>query len=118
MEIVTLDSISDKILDVTQSDIDEANMFLGDMAARLDVLEITKPSAMAKRLGVVYACYVRAVASVGTDPTASMDNGTDIFAQKADFYSAELKRISSTSAASDFTGAKSTGRATIKMYRS
>lgn len=121
MEIITLDDVQDAVLNITQDDIDRANSFIVDMASRQGVAEAEIVAGyMVKRLGCVYACYTRAVASIGTDVMANMDGnrGTDMFAQKADYYSRELRQISDSMTASDFNGGKRRGVASISIYRS
>lgn len=121
MEIIILEDVQDDILKITQGDVDNANSFIVDMAARRGVAETEIVIGyMVKRLAIVYACYTRAVASVGTDVMANMDGnrGTDVYAQKAEFYKKELNTLSSSMTASDFNGGKRKGVASIPVYRS
>lgn len=120
MEFITLGNITDSILLVTQEDVDEANAYLESIAARYGVTTIQQPiSHSVKRLGIAYACYMRAVASVGTDASVTFDGSRhdDIFAQKAELYSKEIKLLSATINANDFNGAGGSSRATIKLVR-
>lgn len=73
-----------------------------------------------RRLGVVYACYVRAVASVGTDASVTFDGSRheDVFAQKAEWYKKELNELSAAVTASDFTGVEGKSNAVINLWRS
>lgn len=120
MEFITLDDITDRILMVEQGDVDNANDYLTSIAARCGVVTVQQPvSHSVKRLGIAYACYMRAVASVGTDASVTFDGNRhdDIFAQKAELYSKEIKTLSATINANDFTGAGGSSRATIKLVR-
>ena len=118
MEIITLDNIADRVLLVTQDDVDEANAYLESIAARYGVTQMQQPiSHNVKRLGVAYACYMRAVASVGTDASVTFDGSRhdDVFAQKAELYGKEVKMLAALINANDFTGAGGTSRATINL---
>lgn len=120
MEFITLGNITDSILLVTQEDVDEANAYLESIAARYGVATIQQPiSHSVKRLGIAYACYMRAMASVGTDATVTFDGsrGNDVFAQKAELYGKEVKALAATINANDFTGTGGSSRATIKLVR-
>lgn len=120
MEFITLDDITDRILMVEQGDVDNANDYLTSIATRCGAVTVQQPiSHRVKRLGVVYACYVRAMASVGTDATVTFDGsrGNDVFAQKAELYGKEVKALAATINANDFTGAGGSSRATIKLVR-
>lgn len=116
MEFITLDNIGDRVLLVTQEDVDEVNAYLESIAARYGVAQI---SHNVKRLGVAYACYVRAVASVGTDASVTFDGSRhdDVFAQKAELYGKEVKMLAAMINANDFTGVGGTSRATISLMR-
>lgn len=121
MVIIALEDVQDDILKITQDDVDNANSFIVEMAARRGVAESDIVIGyMVKRLASVYACYTRAVASVGMDVMANMDGnrGTDVYAQKADFYKKELNTLSNTMTASDFNGGRRKGVASIPIYRS
>ena len=118
MEFITLDNITDSILLVTQEDVDEANAYLESIAARYGVAQMQEPiSHNVKRLA--YACYMRAVASVGTDASVTFDGSRhdDVFAQKAELYGKEVKMLAGMINANDFTGAGGTSRATISLMR-
>lgn len=120
MEFITFDDITDKILRVEREDIDCANDYLTSLATRCGVVTVQQPiSHSVKRLGIAYACYVHAMASVGTDATVNFDGsrGNDVFAQKAELYGKEVKALASTINANDFTGAGGTRRAVIKLMR-
>ena len=120
MEFITLDNITDSILLVTQEDVDEANAYLESIAARYGVTTIQQPiSHSVKRLGIAYACYMRAVASVGTDASVAFDGSRhdDVFVQKAELYGKEVKMLVAMINANDFTGAGGTSRATISLMR-
>ena len=43
MEIITLDNIADRVLLVTQEDVDEANAYLESIAARYGVAQMQEP---------------------------------------------------------------------------
>ncbi|WP_440445583.1 hypothetical protein [Phascolarctobacterium succinatutens] len=120
MEFITLDNITDSILLVTQEDVDEANAYLESIAARYGVTTIQQPiSHSVKRLGIAYACYMRAVASVGTDASVTFDGSRhdDVFVQKAELYGKEVKMLAATINANDFTGTGCASRFTIKLMR-
>ena len=120
MGIITLDNIADRVLLVTQEDVDEANAYLESIAARYGVAQMQEPiSHNVKRLGVAYACYMRAVASVGTDASVTFDGSRhdDVFAQKAELYGKEVKMLAGMINANDFTGVGGTSRATISLMR-
>lgn len=123
MEYITLDDIQDAVLQVTDNDILEANRFIEESAARLGVAakNICMPVTFTvRRLGVIFACYNRCLLSVGSDGSAIFDGkeSNDIFAQKLQFYRAELKKITDGLVAADFTGTKSSGGASIRLWRS
>lgn len=122
MEYISLNDIQDAILQVTDSDILEANRFIEESAARLGVAaeNICMPVTFTvRRLGIVFACYNRCLLSVGSDGSVIFDGkeNSDIFAQKLQFYRAELKTISGGLVASDFTGTQNSGGASIKLWR-
>lgn len=121
MEYIFLLDITDKILQVNEDDIVEANAYLQGIADRYGVTEVQSPiSHTVKRLGVVYACYVRAVASVGTDASVTFDGSRhdDVFAQKAEFYGKELKRLEQSVTKADFDGVGKTSRTVVNLWRS
>jgi hypothetical protein len=122
MEFVTLEDVQDRILQVDHEDIDEANKFIEDTALRLGVAidKIKSPVGYrVKRLGVVFACYNRCLASVGTDGSTVFDGSrnTDVFAQKLQFYRAELNRLEAELVVADFTGSGKAGGASIGIWR-
>lgn len=120
MEIITLGNITDGVLIVTQEDVDEANAYLRSVAVCCGVTQIRQPiSHNVKRLGIAYACYMRAVASVGTDASVTFDGNrhNDVFAQKAELYGKEVKMLAATINANDFTGMSGTSRSAIKLAR-
>ena len=121
MEIITIDDVQDLILNITEKDIAAANSFVTEAAARHGVAEADIIAGyLVKRLACVYACYSRAVASIGTDVMANMDGhrGADIYAQKAEYYQKEMNNISQKLTASGFTGGRRKGMVSIPMYRS
>lgn len=121
MEFVSATDINDRILQIEQSDIDEANAYLQSIADRYGVVAVQGSiSHTVRRLGVVYACYVRAVASVGTDASVTFDGSRheDVFAQKAEWYKKELNELSAAVTASDFTGVEGKSNAVINLWRS
>ena len=115
MELITLEDVTDEIVTCEQSDVDEANDYLVNMAKRLNVKEtkiITPPAYTVKRLGVVYALYICCVRNIGKDNLTSLDTEStrnDIYAQKAKFYKEELARLEKGLSAFDFTGKTSDG---------
>lgn len=113
--------VQDQILNVTEDDIAAANNYVDSLAESLGISQdvIKQPVAFkVKRLAMVYACYNRCLLSVGTDPTATFDGGQrqDIFAQKLEMYSREVKTLTDTLTVADFTGAKA-GGASISLFR-
>lgn len=123
MDYIATADIEDAILQVTDTDISEANRFIEEAAARLGVSaeDIASPVTFTvKRLGVVFACYNRCLMSVGSDGTAVFDgrDTADIFGEKLQYYRAELKRIIDDLVASDFTGVKSGAVGSIRLWRS
>lgn len=123
MEYIALNDIQDAILQVTDSDVLEANRFIEETAARFGVTaeKICVPVTFTvRRLGVIFACYNRCLLSVGSDGSVIFDGkeNSDIFAQKLQFYRAELKKITDGLLESDFTGTKNSGGVSIKLWRS
>lgn len=119
---VGIDDIHDAILEVTTDDIAEANMFVIDAGIRLGVSEedmITPPRFITRRLAVVFACYLAALRSVGSDGTAVFDgrDNADIYAQKLSYYQKEVRSIESRLTAGDFTDKQTAGIKTIELGR-
>lgn len=119
MELITLEDVTDEIVTCEQSDVDEANSYLVNMAKRLNVKEeriINPPAYTVKRLGVVYALYICCVRNIGKDNLTSLDTEStrnDIYAQKAKFYKEELARLEKSISAFDFTGKSNSGGAGV-----
>lgn len=118
---ITLNDIQDNLLSVNEHDIEEANLFIEDIAGRMGVLpdKIRLPLPfMVKRLAVSFACYNHCLASVGTDSTTTFDGGDrkDIYAQKLDFYKNEIDEIQAKLTKADFTGG-ATGGVSISLFR-
>lgn len=121
MEFINDFDIRDKLLQVTEADVAEANAYVSDIAKSMGVEENSIPSvvpAKIKRLAVVYACYICCINSIGTDSTTTFDNGerTDIFEQKRVTYKEELDKIIAGLTANDFTGAQLGGN-NITIWR-
>lgn len=114
---ITAADIRDDVLSCTEDDIAKANAYIEWSAARLGVsaAKIASPAPFAAlRLGECYACYIRALAKVGTDATVTVDGergqeGDDIYAQKLKLYRAELDRLEASLTAADFTGEGGSG---------
>ena len=110
MDFITLNDVNDEIVDCTQADVDEANSYLMVVSKRLNVKEeriVTPAAYTVKRLGVIYALYIACVRSIGKDNITSLDTESlrgDIYAQKARYFTEEMKAIEKTISASDFTG--------------
>lgn len=119
MELITLEDVTDEIVTCEQSDVDEANNYLVNMAKHLNVKEeriINPPAYTVKRLGVVYALYICCVRNIGKDNLTSLDTEStrnDIYAQKARFYKEELARLEKSISAFDFTGKLNSGGAGV-----
>lgn len=110
MEFITLDDVTDEIVDCSQEDVDEANSYLTIVAKRLNVREeriITPTAYTVKRLGVIYALYIACVRNIGRDNITSLDTEStrnDIYAQKARFFREEWKAMEKAITSADFTG--------------
>lgn len=122
MEYITLEDVQDRVLQVDFADIEEANRFIEDTALRMGVAVdkiVTPVSFRVRRLGIVFACYNRCLASVGTDGSTVFDgsHNTDVFAQKLQFYRAELKRLEDELMVADFIGSGKAGGARIGIWR-
>lgn len=122
MEFITLDDVRDGILQVEQSDIDEANRYVTNVGVRLGVAEdmfVAPLKYPTYRLAVVYACYLCALRQVGTDGSVIFDGkeNADIYAQKLAHYRNEVHTIEPRLTSSDFTDQKIRGGRTIEMWR-
>lgn len=108
MALITLQDVNDEIIECLQSDVDEANTYLLNIAKRLGVREAKikiPPVYTVKRLGASYALYICAVRNIGKDPTTSLDTEStrqDIYAQKARFFEKEYTRLEKIVTADDF----------------
>ena len=121
-EYIFLDDIKDEVLRCTQSDVDEGNNYIARMAFRLGVstADIVVPTPIViKRIGVVYACYNRALNTVGTDPTTAIDGSRseDIYNIKRKTYLDELRRLENEITVEDFTGRRKAGGGAINLLR-
>lgn len=121
MQFITIDDVQDDILRVNENDIDEANAFATDAGVRLGVAEsdfIQPARYLTRRLAIVYACYMSALRSVGTDGSVIFNGqeNVDIYAQKLKFYRDELNGITERLTASDFATKKTADR-TIELWR-
>lgn len=121
MNYINKYDIRDKLLQISDEDIAEANAYVSDLANGLGVNIELIPKAVpvkVKRLAVVYACYVCCVNHIGTDSTTTFDNGErqDIFEQKMNTYKAEMEDIVATLTAKDFLGSQSGGKG-IPLWR-
>ena len=110
MKFITLEDITDDIIECSQDDVDEANNYLLIVAKRLNVREeriVTPAAYTVKRLGAIYALYIASVRSIGKDNLTSLDTEStrnDIYAQKAKFFMSEWKEVEKNMTAADFTG--------------
>lgn len=108
VEFITLEDVTDEIVECTESDVTDANDYLLNVAKRFSVSEARikmPPVYSVKRLGVVYALYICCVRNIGKDNIVSLDTEStrvDIYAQKAKFFKAELDRLEKTLSAADF----------------
>lgn len=108
VEFITLEDVTDEIVECTVSDVADANDYLLNVAKRFGVNEarIKQPPVYSvKRLGVVYALYICCVRNIGKDNIVALDTEStrvDIYAQKAKFFKAELDKLEKTLSASDF----------------
>ena len=121
VEYITSNDIQDNLLNVTEQDIAEANLFIEDIAGRMGVKpeNIRMPLPyLVKRLAICFACYNRCLACVGTDATTTFDGGDrkDIYAQKLELYKKEIEEIQAKLTKSDFTGAI-VGGSVINLWR-
>ena len=119
---IVLEDIKDEVLNCTQDDVDEGNGHIVRTALKCGVVatEIAEPiSPIVKRLGVMYACYNRALNTVGTDPTVTVDGSRseDIYNIKRKTYLDELRRIENDITDVDFTGKQKTGGGAINLLR-
>lgn len=113
--------IRDRLLQVADEDVSEANDYVSELAKGMGVDESKIPAvipAKVKRLAVVYACYLCCINSVGTDSTTTFDGGnrTDIFEEKRIAYKNELDRILAGLTAGDFLGVRLSGN-NINIWR-
>ncbi len=110
MNFITSDDVFDEIVSCSDEDITEANGFLTSVARKLGLSEndiLETPVYTVKRLACVYALYVCCVRNIGKDNLTSLDSESvrqDIYAQKAQYYKAELDRLNSMITSDDFTG--------------
>lgn len=108
MDFITLQDVNDEIVTCVQADVDDANMFLLNVAKKNGVNEakiVTPPVYTVKRLGVVYALYVACVRNIGKDNLTSLDTEStrdDIYAQKAKLFKEEIEALQKSISAADF----------------
>lgn len=124
MEFITLGDIKDEILKVIDSDIVAANEYITGLAQRFRIKSeelLIPPTYTIKRIGICYACYIRAISEVGTDAMANYDGNTgegrDINAQKAKLYRQELDGLVNNLTALAFTGKEVSGSITVNVFR-
>ena len=122
MEFIALADVRDSVLQCDELDIAEANTFVLNTAIKLGVKQedIKLPASyLVKRLGIVFACYNRCLLSVGSDATVVFEGSRndDVFAQKLNFYKAEVEKISNELRVYDFTADYKTGSTTINLWR-
>lgn len=122
MEFIALADVRDSVLQCDELDIAEANTFVLNTAIKLGAKQedIKLPASyLVKRLGIVFACYNRCLLSVGSDATVVFEGSRndDVFAQKLNFYKAEVEKISNELRVYDFTADYKTGSTTINLWR-
>ena len=119
MEFITIDDISDKILQI--NDVKKANDFVRSLATSLGVQDdVMVATWKAKRVAEMFACYDACLNSVGKDGSVVFDGtqNADIFATKLELYRKELDKLVSTLVASDFKEQGSAiNRASIPLWR-
>lgn len=108
MNFITLNDVNDEIVTCVQADVDDANMFVLNVAKKDGVNEakiVIPPVYTVKRLGIVYALYVASVRSIGKDNLTSLDTEItreDIYAQKAKLFKEEYEALQKSISAADF----------------
>ena len=108
MDFIILDDCTtDNILTCEQNDVDSANDYLAKMAAGfgLSENEVKIPCGdTVKRLGIMKAYQIRALAMVGSDTTVMMDGrrSEDIYLQKYNLYTNAIKEMTAGIDYSDF----------------
>ena len=126
MNFITVDDVEDAVLQVSEGDVVVANAYVNNLAKKFRVTDDSKllnpPGYTIKRIAICYACYVRAINSIGTDATVVFDGsgggeGRDINAQKAKFYRQELDGLVNNLTTSAFTGEEVSGSVTINVFR-
>ena len=112
MNFITLNDVNDEIVTCVQADVDDANMFVLNVAKKDGVNEakiVIPPVYTVKRLGIVYALYVASVRSIGKDNLTSLDTEStreDIYAQKAKLFKEEIEALQKSISAADFINGK------------
>jgi hypothetical protein len=126
MEFITVDDVNDAVLQISEEDVVAANAYVNSLAKKFRVTDDSKllnpPVYTIKRIAICYACYVRAMNSIGTDATVVFEGsgggeGRDINAQKAKFYRQELDSLVNNLTTSAFTGEEVSGSVTINVFR-
>ena len=124
MDFITLDDVTDEILQVSDSDIVTANDYVNGLVVKFRIKPeqlVNPPTYTIRRITVCYACYIRAVNHIGSDAMASYDGGSgdgkDIYAQKAKFYRQELDGLVNNLTTLDFTGEEVSGSITVNVFR-
>lgn len=123
MEFITLADVVDDIVEVTQTEVDDANAFLTGITKRLRISEeriVTPAVWTVKRLGCVYALYVACTRCMGKDNLTSLNTEAlrqDIYAQKREAFKTELERLEKEIEAADFTQDYSDGYRNIQAVR-
>lgn len=119
MEFITIDDISDKILQI--EDVTKANDFVTSLGISLGIQENQMVVTWkTKRVAEMFACYDACLSSVGSDGSAVFDGtqNTDIFASKLELYRKELDRLVVAVVASDFTNeGKPANKTSIPIFR-
>lgn len=123
MRFIELVDIKDDTLFCTEDDVDAANEYILGLATKHKVQEsklLQPPRYTIKRVGICYACYVRAMNATGIDAIATISGGgesRDINYQKARLYRQELDSLVNNLAASDFTAEEVNGSITVNVFR-
>ena len=123
MDFITLADVVDEIVEVTQTEVDDANDFLMGITKRMHISEeriVTPAVWTVKRLGCVYSLYIACTRCMGKDNLTSLNTEAlrqDIYAQKREAFKTELDKLMEEIEAADFTQDYSDGYRNIQALR-
>ena len=117
MTYITISDVLDKVLNVDQATVDNANAFVDMLGAKYGV---TQPIIgwKTKRLAVLKASVDTCLQYIGKDPIATIDGQeTDIYKIKLEAYKQEFNELLASVQKSDFDGVEPGANMGIELVR-